>query len=106
LFCLTKKITGLVIKKNLKYWLNNIYLLVWYSSKWKVVNANCMVTLPAVGNTLHCAVHHGTEPALLDVVRGVVEADVQVAGVQAEGPSVRTQSCSCCGLLLPTSEMA
>ncbi len=41
-----------------------------------------MVTLPAVGNTLHCAVHHGTEPAILDVVRGVVEADVHVAGPQ------------------------
>jgi hypothetical protein len=41
-----------------------------------------MVALPAVGNTLHCAVHHGTEPALLDVVRVVVEADIHVAGPQ------------------------
>jgi hypothetical protein len=62
-----------------------------------------MVPLTAVGNTLYCAVHHGTEPALLDVVRGVVEADVHVAWPQAEGPSVRTRTCSCCGLLLPPS---
>ncbi len=59
---------------------------MWYSSKWKVVNANCMVALPAVSNTLHCAVHHGTEPALLDVVQGVVEADVHVTGPKAERP--------------------
>ncbi len=30
--------------------------------------------------TLHCAVHHGTEPVLLELVRGVLEADVHVAG--------------------------
>ncbi len=52
----------------------------------KVESGQCKLALPAVGDTLHCAVHYGTEPVLLDVVRGVVEADVHVARPQAEGP--------------------